>query len=142
MSNYPDNFDSRAFDRRWGSPEDKCPDAVQKLESIHAVYSDALKAIVESCKKRAVLISRHDLEVAMEGVGEALADDADHALEQLRECGYNDFSYTPHNAEELITSAHEDLLDSFRPKPVAVGILFKPRQLTNPATLAQQGVAL
>ncbi|QEH36539.1 hypothetical protein OJF2_51230 [Aquisphaera giovannonii] len=127
MSNYPDNFN--------GTPLDLTPAqerATERLDQIHAVYRDVLSAFVGSCIKNRVMVSRIDIEVAMEGVGEALVNEADNALTVLPAA-----SYTPPDAKKLIERAHDAIVDALRLKPIDYMSVFKDifRPVpTNPAT--------
>lgn len=132
MSNYPDDFK--------GTPHDLTPAqerATERLNQIHAVYREVLSAFVGSCVKNRVMVNRHDIEVAMEGVGEALANEADNALTVLPAA-----SYTPPDAKKLIERAHDAIVDALRVKPIDwTGVfneLFRPVP-TNPATRGFSG---
>jgi hypothetical protein len=130
--------------------EELFPDAIKELDDIHGVYNDVLAALVASCKKRRVLLSLNDIQVAMEGVGEALADEADHALETLRDAGYSDFSYIPEDSAKHIADAHENLVDDFRLKPSKpfdikgmFNQVFTPRPfIQNPQTHSDMGAGV
>ena len=118
-------------------------DAQAELDSIHSVYRETLKAFVASAMKHSVLLSEHEIAVAMEGVGEALANEADRALEFLP-----NESYTPSDSKQLITEAHKSMVDSMAIKPInwsgVFDEIFRPmptRGLApqNPATLRAKG---
>lgn len=155
--NYPDDFNDAAFDNMWSSADEELPVEMERLEKIHNVYLETLSALIASCKKNKVLLAKKDVEVIMEAVGEALADPADDVLPTIREAGFTKFTYTPENCDNLVDKAHEELVDSFRVKPIDYSKMFNdmfapcqsraslatlPRQITNPATFNAVGEAI
>jgi hypothetical protein len=105
------------------------------LDRIHGVWMDMLRAAVDSCKKRRVLISRQDLSCLMDGVSDALIDESAKLVEELQEAGELHVSHLPQNPQKLIAQAYEVLIDHFRIKPVKI-----ERDILNPATLQFTGV--
>jgi len=92
------------------------------------------------------MLTEHDIAVAMEGVGEVLAEEAERPLELLP-----NESYTPGNAQNLIKGAHEMLVENLRVKPIdwsgTFEKMFRPQPTrgsapTNPATLLVKGEGL
>ena len=121
-------------------------DAMEGLAKIHNVYRETLDALTKSCIKNQVLLSKHKIEVAMEGLGEALAGEADRPLEFLP-----NESYVPSDAEKLAAKAHTAIVDGLRVNPIdwagAFETMFRPQPTRgsapqNPATLAAKGEAL
>jgi hypothetical protein len=113
------------------------------LDRIHNVYRDTLNAMVKSCIANKLLLSQHEIEVAMEGVAEALANEADRALELLP-----NETYTPEDAKKLVAKAHVAMVDALRVKRLdyeaCFAELFRPLPTRgsapqNPATLAAKG---
>ena len=119
-------------------------DALNDLNRVHGVYRDMLEAYIASCEKHRVMPSRNDIDVFAEGLGESLADNADHALGILKELGFYDFSYTPENAKDLCAAAHEKIIAFFWVKPVDCSALFDALRPvnTNPATYEAKGEKL
>ncbi len=118
-------------------------DARTDLARLHSVYRDTLTALTASAIKHRVMLSKDELEVAMEGVGEALANEADTVLEHLP-----NESYTPADAKNLIDKAHTSLVDAFRVTAIdwagAFEKMFRPQPTrgsapTNPQTLITKG---
>lgn len=118
-------------------------DAQEDLSKIHNIYRDVLNTLVKSCIANHILLSQHEIAVAMEGVGEALTNEADRPLEHLP-----NESYTPDDAKKLIAKAHTSIVDGLRIQPLdwegALNTMFRPQPTrgtapTNPATLAAKG---
>jgi hypothetical protein len=82
--------------------------AMERLEEIHDVYRDTLKAYVAGCKRAGLTPSKESIALMMEWGGESLADDAAGYVETLQKRGF-DFSYTPDNAETLIDRAYQQI---------------------------------
>lgn len=119
MSNLPDDFNTHAFNRMHGeTAEEACPAAAEDVQNAHAVYRRTLDAIVQIAKDERVLLSKHHLEVMMEGIGEALYDAVDSSVRALREAGDEDASVYPDDSKALLTKGAADLIDHFRIKPV------------------------
>jgi hypothetical protein len=136
---YPPDFNDDLFDAMYANAEDECPEACRRLDNIHLAYEETLKALVDAHIKRGVLLSKDDIEAIMQVVGETHAHEADHPLQELREAGYQDFSYTPDNADKLIAKEAERLADAFRPKRPASSAVFDSLRPLNPATLIATG---
>lgn len=115
---YPDDFNQKRFDASQATPARDCPMAMRELERVHAVYTDVLNALSESCKKNRVLPSYLDFQAIMEVVGESLADEASAALSSLRDAGFEDFSYTPENHGKLIALAYDQVASTIRLRQV------------------------
>jgi hypothetical protein len=118
-------------------------DAKADLTKIHNVFRDTLAALTKSCITNHVLLSEHEIGVALEGVGEALSNEADRPLEHL----LNE-SYTPADAGKLIAKAHTAIVDGLRIQPIdwsgVFETMFRPQPTRgtapqNPATLAAKG---
>ena len=118
-------------------------DAHADLAKIHNVYRDTLAALVKSCITNHVLLSQHEISVAMEGIGEALANEADRPLEHLP-----NESHIPDDAKRLVAKAHIAIVDGLRVHPLdwagAFETMFRPQPTRgtapqNPATLAAKG---
>lgn len=75
MSNYPDNFCSKAFEARWGSATDE-----QFREEAKKVLPEALKEFIEKFN------SRHDLDVSKEALDYAVS-----CLAEVAEDMYNNY---------------------------------------------------
>jgi hypothetical protein len=121
-------------------------EAGKELAAIHQVFRDVLDALVTSCKRNEVMLGATDFAIAMEGVGEALADAADSALGVLP-----NESYTPDNAKTLIDNAYRCLVEHFRVNPIdwdkELTAVFRPQPTrgsapTNPETLKAKGEAV
>jgi hypothetical protein len=115
-------------------------DARADLAKVHNVYRDVMNALVRSCVTNHILLTKHEIEVVMEGVGEALANEADRPLEHLP-----NESYKPDDAERLLEKAHTSMVDALKIKdldwPAVFEHMFRPQATRgmapqNPATLA------
>jgi hypothetical protein len=82
--------------------------AMERLEEIHDVYRDTLKAYVAGCKRAKIAPSKESIALMMEWVGESLAKDAAEYVDTLQKHGF-DFSYTPDNYRELIDRAYAEI---------------------------------
>ena len=87
------------------------------LDRVHNVYRDMLRALIASCAKHKVILSRLEFELAMEGIAEALAGEADQPLERIRELGITGIGHIPEDYKELLEKSHNRLIDSFRIRP-------------------------
>lgn len=91
--------------------------ALIDIERYHDIYRETLKSFIASCKEKAVYLGKAEIEVAMEGIGEALADTAEHSIQQLDEFNIA-ASYTPDDEKQLIEAAYNELLEACKPKPI------------------------
>lgn len=114
-----------------------------ELNKVHQVYRDVAKAFADSCIKNRVLITRKQMDIAIEGVGEALADEADDSIRGLADMGFTDFSYIPHDFKLILDDAHERIVDEFRPRKINADIVPALRPFTtNPQTAKDKGEPL
>jgi hypothetical protein len=122
-----------------GRKDERIASAEKDLARAHSVYRDVLKTLTDSCKRHSVHLNKREFEIAMEGVGESLADAADWALRELSELGIHR-SYTPDNEHKLIEAAYQELIESLRPAPInwmqELTDIVRP-VTTNPATTEQ-----
>jgi hypothetical protein len=87
--------------------------AEEDLARVYQVYRDTLRGLVDSCCRNFLLLNKEELALAMENVGEALYNEAEHALSILPRA-----TYIPHDHKELINAEHDRLIEWLRLKPV------------------------
>lgn len=87
--------------------------ANEDLERVHAVYEDVLSALAASCIKHGVLLNKDEIKIAMDGVCEALSNEACNAMDIIPSA-----SCSPYNSKQLIDKAHTRIIDSIRPPQI------------------------
>jgi hypothetical protein len=117
MNNLPDGCTAQMVDDHMSSPWDTHPKQMGELAQVHGVYTYVMASIVAACKQHHVMLSPQAFQVALDGLADALLDEADHPLGILREAGWDE-SHLPENHKQLASSAYNQIVEHFRPKPV------------------------
>lgn len=103
---YPDNFNSREFERVWGEKEESEADLY--MEKMQWVWVDLLNTFKEHCKKNQFKVSLFDVEVFAEGITDTLQRIV--AWEKMIDFNQTSKEVYPENKEEKICCVFSEIV--------------------------------